>query len=222
MRYSKNMKMLTAEENERLRTFKVAIIGCGGLGGYIAEMLARLGIGNLICIDGDVFDESNLNRQIISRENNIGKHKAKVAHEHLSGVNSSIDISYKIEMLDYENAEGILYGYDLVFDAVDSIQTKLMLQKVCEKLEIPMIYGAIAGWYGQVSTILPGDRTLEKIYRADAGIESELGNPSFTPATVASIQVAEGLKVLLGKPEILSKKMLYIDLLNQEYETIEF
>jgi len=97
-----------------------------------------------------------------------------------------------------------------------------MLQKVCEKLEIPMIYGAIAGWYGQVSTILPGDRTLEKIYRADAGIESELGNPSFTPATVASIQVAEGLKVLLGKPEILSKKMLYIDLLNQEYETIEF
>ncbi|MCH4889397.1 HesA/MoeB/ThiF family protein [Acidaminobacter sp. JC074] len=222
MRYSKNMNMLSEEENKSLRNFKVAVIGCGGLGGFIAEMLARLGIGNLICIDGDVFDESNLNRQLLSRESNLGKHKALIAHEHLSGVNSTIDISYKIEMLHEENAEETLMGYDLVFDAVDDIEVKLMLQGVCEKLEIPLIHGAIGGWYGQVSTILPGDRTLDKIYRGATGIESLLGNPSFTPATIASIQVAEGLKVLLGKGDILSKKVLHIDLLEHEYEVIEF
>lgn len=222
MRYSKNEKMLTPEENKSLKNFRVAVIGCGGLGGYCIEMLARLGIGSIVCVDGDVFDESNLNRQLLSEEALIGHSKARTAKRHVYKINSNIQVTVFDEMLTEKNYQEILMTCDVVVDAVDSIETKLFLQNICEQLNLPLIHGAIGGWYGQVSTILPGDKTLDMIYKNKKSIEKELGNPSFTPGTIASIQVAEVLKVLLNKGDILTKKLLFIDLLNQDYEVIEF
>ena len=119
-----------------------------------------------------------------------------------------------------DNCEEIIAGHDIIVDALDNISVRKLLEKNCEELNIPLVYGAIAGWYGYVSTIMPGDRTIEKLYpgEMEKGAEQELGNPSFTPALVASIEVAEIVKVLLGKGNILSKKLLTIDLLAQEYE----
>ena len=218
-RYVKNMNMLSKEENERLREFNVCVVGCGGLGGYIIEFLGRLGIGKITAIDGDSFEETNLNRQILSDTISLGKSKAVTAQNRMKLVNPLINLTPVVEELSKENAEEILKGHDLIVDAVDSINTRFLLQEITAKLNIPLVHGAIAGWYGQVSTILPGDKTLEKIYpsRDGRGIENDLGNPSFTPALVASIQVAEALKVLLGKGGILRNKLLYIDLLEQEY-----
>ena len=149
----------------------------------------------------------------------MGKSKAVTAQNRMKLVNPLINLTPVVEELSKENAEEILKGHDLIVDAVDSINTRFLLQEITAKLNIPLVHGAIAGWYGQVSTILPGDKTLEKIYpsRDGRGIENDLGNPSFTPALVASIQVAEALKVLLGKGGILRNKLLYIDLLEQEY-----
>lgn len=221
-RYEKNMSMLTMEENSKLKDFKVCVVGCGGLGGYIVEMLSRLGIGTITIVDGDVFNTSNLNRQLYSDENSLGKYKAMIAKERIKIVNSLVRINVFTEYLREDNGEQILKDQDVIVDALDNMSTRKLLQDLSEKLKIPFVHGAIAGWYGQVSTILPGDKTLDVIYpnKEEKGLENKLGNPSFTPALVASIQVSEVLKILIGRGELLQNKILYINLLNQDYSII--
>lgn len=222
-RYSRNMKTLSAEENDRLKDFKVCVVGCGGLGGYIIEELGRLGVGTITAVDGDVFEESNLNRQLLSSVENLGCGKAEAAAKRMEKVNPLIKVIPVQQRLNAENGTDILKGHDVVVDALDNIESRLALEKLAEELGIPLVHGAIAGWYGQVTTIFPGDRTLSRLYPADAkhGIEKELGNPSFTPAMVASIEVAEALKILIKRGDTLRKKVLSINLLEQEYNIIE-
>ncbi len=222
-RYDRNRELISQEEQERLKEAHVAVVGLGGLGGHSSEGLARLGIGHLTLIDYDVFDRSNLNRQLFATEANIGRPKAAVAGERLGAVNSSLEYSIREERLTEDNARDLLKGAEIVVDALDSIPSRLVLQKACKDLEIPLVYGAIGGWYGQVSFIAPGDDTLDLLYPdpAAVGIEKQLGNPSFTPALIASIQVAEVLKFLLGKGSLLKKKLLLIDLLNQDYQVLD-
>jgi molybdopterin/thiamine biosynthesis adenylyltransferase len=222
IRYLKNKNMLSQEECDLLLGKSVCIVGCGGLGGYIIEMIGRIGVGKITAVDGDVFDLTNLNRQLLCTEEHIGKGKAKAAKERMSKVNSDVTFTAISEFLTEENAEDILRGHDLVIDALDSIAARFILQEHASKLGIPMIYGAIAGWYGQVSTIMPGSDFLSRIYRhhEGKGHETQLGNPSFSPALVASIEVSEAVKVLIGRGELLDGKLLMIDLLNNEFEVL--
>lgn len=222
-RYSRNIKTLTIEEHENLKNFNVAVVGCGGLGGYVIEMLGRLGVGKITAIDGDVFEESNLNRQILSDSNCLGLEKALKAKERMKEVNPFIEVEAIVEWLTEFNGENILKGADVVVDALDNIDTRLMLEKICEKLQIPLVHGAIGGWYGQVTTVLPGDRTISRFYgkNTSQGIEKKLGNPSFTPALVAAIEVSEVIKLLINRGDLLRNKVLFIDLLEHEYEIIE-
>ena len=222
-RYERNMTALSACENERLAEFKVCVIGCGGLGGYVIESLGRIGIGHITAIDGDVFDESNLNRQLLSDESVLGKSKAKTAAERMKKVNSNVKVTPIAEYIDESNGGQIIKGHDIVVDALDNIPTRVIIEREAQKLNIPLVHGAIAGWYGQVSTILPGMPLYSKIYQGDTvrGIEKNLGNLPFTAAAVASVQAAEVIKVLLKRKDILSGKLLTIDLLSQEYETFE-
>lgn len=218
------MKTLSKEENDSLKNFKVCVIGCGGTGGYVIEMLGRIGIGSITAVDGDVFEESNLNRQILSSTDNLGFSKALEAKIRMEKVNPLIQVKALEKMLTEDNACSILNNHDVVVDALDSIPARLLLQRSCKKFNIPMVYGAIAGWYAQITTIFPGDDTLNKIYNVDKqtskGIEKEMGNPSFTPALAASIEVSEVIKILLGRGELLRKKMVFIDLLSTEYDIV--
>jgi len=222
-RYIRNQNMLSKEENESLRGFKVAVVGCGGLGGYIIEMLARLGVGHITIVDGDVFEISNLNRQLLSSPSNMGKSKSIVARERVNSINPDVKVVAIQELLTEENAEKVLSGHDVVCDALDNLKTRRLLEKYCEKLDMPMVLGAIAGWYAQVCTIKPGDRTIEKLFPAELekGAETYFGNPSFTPALAASIQVAEVLKILLKRGNLLQNKILSIDLLEQTYQVVD-
>lgn len=218
------MQMLSLEENEKLKEYKVCVIGCGGLGGYVIEMLGRLGIGFITAVDGDEFEASNLNRQLFANEEVLGKSKATTAKERMAIVNSLIHVNAITSRLTSENSEEILTGHDIVVDALDNIESRFVLQEACEKLKIPMVHGAIAGWYGQITTIFPGDNTLQKIYTKKdmKGVEKELGNPSFTPALVASIQVSEVVKLLIGRGELLRNKILFINTLDTDYYIAEF
>lgn len=219
-RYLRNENMLSREENLSLRGKKVVVVGCGGLGGHIIEQLARLGIGLITAIDGDVFDETNLNRQLLSGMDNLGSPKAYAARDHVKKINPDVKVNGIYDFIDETNAGIYMSGHDVICDALDNMTSRLLLQKYANKLEIPMVYGAIAGWYGQVTTIFPGDNILGSIYQGggNKGIEQELGNPSFTPALVASIQVSEVLKILTGKGELLRNRFLMINTLDQEYE----
>ena len=222
-RLIRNGTTIPPEERPLLKSKKVFIAGCGGLGGYILEMLLRVGVGQITVADPDVFDESNLNRQLLSREDLLGTSKSKSAAERATLINSEVKLIAHQERVTAENATNLCKDADIIMDALDSPGARIILEDAAEELGIPMIHGAIAGWYGQVSAVFPGDGTMKTLYgsNTEAGMEVELGNPSFTPAIIAGIQVSEAIKVLLNKDGVLRHKLLYIDLLNQSFTTLE-
>ncbi|HOD55064.1 MAG TPA: HesA/MoeB/ThiF family protein [Candidatus Cloacimonadota bacterium] len=222
-RYQRNKNTISETEQNELKQKKVTVIGCGGLGGYIAEMLCRIGIGSITLVDDDIIDESNLNRQLISHSDNIGKKKAFELKARLQQINPNLNVIAIDDRFSEKNAEYILQNTEIVLDALDTIPVRKLLQQACKQLNIIMIHGAIAGMYGQVSVIYPGDNVLNQIYPDTdlQALEKDLGNPSFTPACIASIQVAECIKILLHKGDILRKKLLMLNLLNMEFDIID-
>lgn len=225
-RYERNVGAISREENELLRGKKVCVAGCGGLGGGVIEGLARVGVGYIRAVDGDVFDETNLNRQLLSSEKNLGKSKAEEAVRRIGEINSQVDAEAVGCFIDDSNAADILKGVDAVVDALDDAGARLIVEAACEKLGIPMIHGAIGGWNGQVAVVMPGDRMMEALYGSEftenARGEEAAGNPYFTPAVISAIQVAETVKVLTGRDSVLRNGLLMIDLLDHQYEIVAF
>lgn len=224
-RYQRNLNMLSIHEQLQLFRSRIAVIGCGGLGGYIIEELARLGVGHIIAIDPDIFEEHNLNRQILSSPAALGQAKVEAALARVNGINPAVTLTPIQTAFCTANGSELLKGATVAVDALDSISYRLELAEVCTELRIPMVHGAIGGWYGHVATQLPRDATVQTIYRnwiQGKGIEQQLGNPAFTPAVVASLQVAEVCKIVLGKGELLRNRKLTIDLLEMEIHEIQY
>ena len=219
-RYERNIGALSEAEQELLKTKKAAVIGCGGLGGYVAEFLARIGFGHLTLIDGDVFAASNLNRQLYSLETNLGKSKTLEAKKRILEIRSDLSIGVFDVLLDDKNAGELLKGHDILIDALDNVKTRLLVEKAANTLGIPLVHGAVEGWCAQVSTVFPGDFTVSTLYQ----INREFERPSvlaFTPAFCASLQVAEAVKVALNKGNTLRKKLLTVDIRNGSFDIIE-
>ena len=222
-RYQRNQQMISTSQQLQLFRSKVAVIGAGGLGGYILEQLARLGVGQIISIDDDVFEENNLNRQLLSSPANLGCVKVAVAAERIKEINPAVTLTPVQKLFSLTSGPALLEGVDCVVDAVDNVTARLELAEVSCSLQIPLVLGAIAGWYGHVATILPGDNSLQTIYRhwqGGKGVEQQLGNPSFTPAVAASFQVGEVCKVLLGQGRLLRNRQLAFNLLDMEVDEI--
>ncbi|HZK55276.1 MAG TPA: HesA/MoeB/ThiF family protein [Desulfosporosinus sp.] len=221
-RYQRNQSSISPEEQAMLMASTVAVIGCGGLGGYMAEELARLGIGHLILIDGDRFDETNLNRQLFATEDNIGEWKVEAARRRLQGVNSKTDVQCIQDWFHELGGETMLGRADLVLDALDSLSARLELERVCNRKGIPLVFAGVAGWFGLLGVSRPGEFLISKLFGKNQSVEeSTLGNLAFTPAVVASLAVAEGVKILTGKQGVLNKSWLQINLLAMEFETIK-
>jgi len=225
-RYARNFSALSEADMAKLAAAKVAVVGCGGLGGNLIELLGRIGVGTLIAADGDLFEESNLNRQILCDTRNLGGSKSEEAKRRMAAVNPLVRVDAVTERITAENGPEILRGATLIMDAVDTIPARLALQGIAETLGVPLVHGAIAGWYGQVCAVYPGDRTLNTVYgktgrKEQRGIESRLGNLSFGPAFVASLQAAEAVKEIIGRGETLRGRLLIADLLDNDFEIIE-
>lgn len=200
----------------RLIRSRAAVIGLGGLGGLVAELLARMGVGTLVLVDADVYSESDLNRQLIATEEALGREKVHAAADRIALINSAVETITFHELAGKDNMEQMLRGCSVALDCLDNLKTRFIMQEVCRGLNLPMVHGAIAQFYGQVCTIFPGDEGLEAIYgpyREDmnTGIEVELGNPSATPALVAAWQVQEAVKIILGCGELLRNRLLLLD-----------
>ncbi|HBW38016.1 HesA/MoeB/ThiF family protein [Desulfosporosinus sp. BICA1-9] len=221
-RYGRNKKTLSDEDQLKLAASSVAIVGCGGLGGYIAEEFARIGVGRLIIIDGDRLEVSNLNRQIMATELNLGQWKVEAAQERLRSVNSEVRVDVVKGWFEEDRGAELLREVDLVCDALDSLPARVGLERVCHQIELPLVFASIAGWFGQLGVSLPGDHSVARLYgRADKGVESAWGNPAFTPAVLASLSVAEGVKLLVGRQPSLRHAWLQVDLLTMEFERFE-
>ena len=217
-RYERNMPAISPEEQAELAGKRVVIIGCGGLGGYIIELLARIGVGHLTVVDGDVFAESNLNRQLFSTEENLGQPKPLSAVRRLSIVNSEVSVRPIWEKLTEQNAEQILTGHDVAVDALDNGPSRLLLAAACRKVGIPLVSGSIGGWYGRVFVLEPEHRA--DFLWEDGNGQITFGNLSCTAACVASVQVAETVKVLLGRGRLLKSRLLELNLLQARWEEI--
>lgn len=217
-RYARNIPALTEEECLILRNKRVLVVGCGGLGGHIIDQLARIGIGFLRVADGDVFEPSNLNRQLLSRIPLLGVSKAKAAAEHISKINPDIEAEAIEDFMTSQNVHVLTAGCDIVIDALDNIPSRRLLAAACTEDGLPYIYGAIQGWVAQAGISMPGDNLIGKLFPQEVEIQDK-SVLSFTPALCASIQVSLCVKLLLGRP-VDTGTIYYFDLLNYEFETI--
>jgi molybdopterin-synthase adenylyltransferase len=224
-RYQRNIGTIGIEGQIKLLKSQVALVGAGGLGGAALELLARFGIGKIVVIDGDFFVDSNLNRQFLSDASNLGEPKVDAAKRRIETVNPATEVITHQEFADENNLPSLVQGSQVILDALDSIPLRFSLGRVARKMGIPLVHGAIAGLLGQVMTIFPGDKGLEAVYgpglNSKPGIEKELGTPCVTPAIVASLQVCEAVKIILGWNTRLRNQMALVNLRESFMELIE-
>ncbi len=227
-RYQRSIGTVGIEGQIRLLKSTVGVVGAGGLGGFALELLARMGVGRLLVVDDDVFNESNLNRQLIAHEKNLEYPKADAAAKRISEINGAVAVKAFNRRGDVSNLPDIFEGCDLLLDCLDNLSSRYDLEKVSSKLGVYMIHGAIAGFLGQLAVIRPDQPVLKYIYgpegegQFDKGAEVQLGNPATTPAMLASWQANEAVKILAGLEGVLPKdKLLIIDMQSGESFLLE-
>lgn len=203
----------------RLKAAKVLIVGIGGLGSPIALYLAGAGVGTIGLIDDDVVSMSNLQRQVLYTEEELGSQKTVCASMRLAALNKDIKINAYPARLSRENVHTLIAQYDIIVDGCDNFNTRYLINDTCVELDKPYVYGAICGFEGQVSVFNYG-AGIRKNYRDLYPDEKEMllmppspkGVVGVTPAVTGSIEATEVLKIICGFGEILSGKLWTIDL----------
>ena len=217
---SRNSEALTAAQQQLLTRSHIAIIGCGGLGGYVIEELARIGIGRLTIYDPDTFSPSNCNRQLNSLNSTLGKNKAEVAAQRVLDMGTgcipkAVPFDFRDDLPKKE------HNIDVVIDCLDSIETRFHLSDLCNTIATPLVHGAVTSWYGQLGVQLPGFNLLAAIFPGKETQPTEQKPPSvlsFTVATIASLQACEAVKLLLGIPSPLHNNWVQIDLKHHTFD----
>lgn len=191
---------------ERLGKARVAVVGLGALGSVAASLLARAGVGHLRLIDRDVVELSNLQRQALFTEADLDRPKAVVGRERLVAVNSEITIEAFAKDVNVVTAEGLLTGVDLLLDGTDNMETRLLVNDVCLKHGLPWVYAGAVATHGMVMALVPGKTACFRCFVPSVPAPGTLetcdtaGIVATTSTTVASMQVTEGLRLLLGEP----------------------
>jgi len=210
---------------EKLRKAKVCVVGVGGIGNPVVTQLTAMGIGKLKIVDRDIIEISNLHRQHLYTEEDIGRVKVEAAKARLEQINSSVQIEALPNSVTKYTAENIVKGFDIVVDALDSIDARYALNDACIKLNIPLIYAGALGMLGSICTIIPNKTAcLRCIFPALAEDDmptcsTEGVHPSIL-YLVGGIQVSEVVKIILGERPTLENKLLYIDLNDLSLEKV--
>jgi len=223
-RYSRQLLFpsLGEEGQRRFKQAHVAVAGIGGLGCPSAVYLACAGIGRLTLIDCDSVELSDLNRQILHWEEDVGEKKVLSASRKLGRINSSVEIVPLSVEITPGNVRQLVRGADLVIDGVDNMRTRFIMNEGCYQERIPFIHGGINGLMGEITTIIP-DKTpcLECIFPRFVETKRSFPVLGATAALVASLQVVEALKFLSGFGRLLTGKMLYVNGETMEFTLVE-
>ena len=228
---SRQMSIVTRSEQERFKDGKITVIGCGGIGGETIEMLARMGIGELVLVDKDAFDLSNLNRQTLATIADLGLDKSAVAAEKVRLINPYVKVTTFNEHIDQSNIEKVIGDSDIVIDALDNVLTRVIVSRAAKEKGIPYIHGAIHGTLGQVTVFLPNsEKTYEEMFNLpsigkdlnDDVIEDLKGVTSGvppvigpTPNLIGCLEAFEAYKILTGVGKVtVAPKILTFDLLD--------
>ncbi len=198
-RLIRSLGALGEEELAALRGKKLLVAGCGGLGGYLAEYLLRLGAGEIAVADPERFERTDLNRQLLCTEESLGRYKAAAAAERAALVAPDCRFTGHICRLDEKTLPGLLRGCDAALDALDSVESRRLLKKACDRQGVPYIFGAVEGWVAQAALSLPGDGFLDRLYPPDY-VRNEKSVLPFSCALGAAMQAALCARVLCGRP----------------------
>ena len=216
----------SAQDQIRLLSSTVAVIGTGGLGGAVCLSLARVGVGNLRICDGDGFDQSNLNRQMISSVDRLGRNKAECAAEAIKAINPATQVTIFPVWADESNLPDILGTADVVVDCLDNLKSRYLVEQAARDKEVPFVHGAIAGQEGMVMTVFPGDPGLKDLYgptppEKSSTAETVLGVPTITPMITAGFQASETINSILGRPVASRKRFMHVDVGAMEIDANE-
>ena len=213
---------------KKLKASKVLIIGAGGLGSPAALYLAAAGVGSLGIIDYDTVGLSNLNRQILYEERDLGKMKCEAAAERIKSFNSGIEVAAYAERIGCNNLtriREIIACYDIVIDACDNMTTRYLVSDITAELSIPFVYGAIEGFCGYVSVFNApySKKRLRDLWPEERdGHPQEIPSIGFTTGTIGALQVNEAIKLICGYGESLAGKLLAVDLCKMTFNIISF
>lgn len=235
---SRQMSIVTKSQQTRFKEAKIAVIGCGGIGGAVIEMLARMGIGELNIIDKDSFDMSNLNRQAMSSLDVIGQSKSIVTKEKIGKINPYTKINAFDDELNEKNMNKVLKNCDIAIDALDNLITRILLSRYTRDVEIPFVHGAIHGTKGQLSIFTHETKSYEELFSLPSygkelndEVRDEIKKISAEtppaigpiPNIIGALEAFEAYKYITNIGNLtLSPKVLNIDLLDLEsFQIIE-
>jgi adenylyltransferase/sulfurtransferase len=217
-RYSRQIMLFGEDGQKRLSDATVFVAGAGGLGCPIALYLAVAGIGHLRIADKDVVEQTNLNRQILHWERDVGKEKVTSAEEKLRQINPHIEIQTFHITIDESNIMELVADADIIVDAMDNYELRYLLNKVAHEKGIPLVHGAIRGFDGQAMTIIPGESACFNCVFPSEPPSETFPVLGVTPGIIAMIQVNEVIKYLLGEGKLLTDRLLIWDGLSSEME----
>ena len=236
---SRQKEIFSEEEQEILRTTPIVIMGCGGLGGTIIEQFVRAGFEELTIVDQDVFDETNLNRQVRSNLDTVGKSKVKITKSAMEQINPNINITDYDLTIDEKNISKILKGNKILVDAVDNVYTRVLISREAKQQGMVFVHSAVEKTMGQLSVFEPKSVSYEELFRlksVDKALDDDVKNYllsisakkpqvlGVTPSIFGSLQVNETIKYILNKKDVvLAPKVLMWDLFNMSsFRLIEF
>ncbi|MEM4514146.1 MAG: HesA/MoeB/ThiF family protein [Ignisphaera sp.] len=220
-RYDRQIPVIGVEGQKKLAKSKVAVIGAGGLGTPIILYLAAAGVGNIVVVDKDVVSLTDLNRQILYTEVDIGKKKVDVVCERIKKFNSSVDVECLDLEFNEENGRDIVKKVDVVVDAVDNWETRFVINKLCVELRKPFVHAGILGWYGQATTIIPGETPCLNCIIPKPLPRRKIPVVGVTPGILGIIEASEVIKYLLNLGVLLVGKLLIVDLQFNEFKVVE-
>lgn len=195
----------------------VFIAGLGGLGGYLLEHMLRLGSGFIRAADGDVFDETNLDRQLLSAPSQLGRLKAEAAAERAKLVAPGLDFEAVSEFLDGENCLRLLRGCALALDGLDNAESRLVLERGCAEVGIPLVHGAASGLCFEAGVVPPGSGMLARLYPPGRQAMDRMARGPAV-AACAAIQCAQAEQILRGERPTLWGKLLTADLAGPSFD----
>ncbi len=226
-RYLRNFDSLTTEEQAGLLHTRVLLVGLGGLGGTVLEILARMGVGTIIGADGDVFEESNLNRQALCTESVLGQPKSSVAAARVRDLNADVHFVAVNRYLHKEEMRDYCAQADLVVDCLGGLDFRTDLHQAAQEAGLPLVSAAVAGWSGFVGSQQPGETGLEHFFQAagsGGGAEETLGCPAPGVRFAATLQASEALRILLARQNGKAHpgRILLFDLADFYFEKVQF
>ncbi len=204
---------------ERLKSARIVVAGAGGLGSAVLMYLAAAGVGHIRIIDSDTVDPSNLNRQLLYSDQDVGRDKALAARDRISAVNPDIRAEGIVALISEDNVEDLVAGCPIV-DATDNLPARQLLNRAALRRRLPLFHGAIYGWEGRAASLVPGKTAcLECLYQGVLPGKPPVAG--VTPGVIGCLQASEVIKYILGAGELLAGRMLMYDGLAMKFSEMK-